>query len=439
MRCFENCSAKRTRLPAALLFCTLLGDASPCWSTSPELFILGVGTHLTREPRPIDQILDRLAEAGVSSFRDDAEWSRVEQERGVLNIPPQWDLLTNAAIKRGIKPLLILDYGNKFYDGGSKPVSKEGIAAFTRYAEFVVRHFKGRVVWYEMWNEWDGGPGNTSSSSADAYARLTRSVYTAIKKIDPNVQLLAGAITTRGIREGFLERLIKQGILENADGISLHSYVHCERGARPEDWARWMQEIHSQLTDLTGIPQSIYITETGWPSHKGACGIGVDEQARYLARLFLLARTMPFIKGVWWYDLQNDGPDPAAREHNFGLLQQDLSPKPAYRALQLVSQLVRDGQYLGQLPISDKGLWALRFTHREKEVVAIWSEEQHGCANLRFALPHASEPSAKHSLRSGQTGSALNVATSSMPQLVNKPLGAYTLLEIISRSCVREK
>ncbi len=33
------------------------------------------------------------------------------------------------------------------------------------------------------------------------------------------------------------------------------------------------------------------------------------------------------------YDWKDDGPDPANSEHRFGIVRQDLSPKPAYTAV----------------------------------------------------------------------------------------------------------
>ena len=38
-----------------------------------------------------------------------------------------------------------------------------------------------------------------------------------------------------------------------------------------------------------------------------------------------------------WYDWKNDGPDPKENEHNFGTVGLDLSPKPAYRAVSVMT------------------------------------------------------------------------------------------------------
>ena len=38
-----------------------------------------------------------------------------------------------------------------------------------------------------------------------------------------------------------------------------------------------------------------------------------------------------------WYDWKNDGPDPNEREHNFGTVKGDLTPKTAYLAAKTLS------------------------------------------------------------------------------------------------------
>ncbi len=73
------------------------------------------------------------------------------------------DQLVTRAVRRGVRPLLILDYGNPIYDGGGQISSPEAIEAWSRYVRFVVAHFKGRVDQFEVWNEWNIGGGGTSA------------------------------------------------------------------------------------------------------------------------------------------------------------------------------------------------------------------------------------------------------------------------------------
>ena len=117
----------------------------------------------------------------------------------------------------------------------------------------------------------------------------------------------------------------------------------------------------------------LYLTEMAWPSHQGACGIDENLQAAYLARAFFLARTLPSIRGMWWYDFRNDGTDRTEREHNFGLVRQDFTPKPAYRVLTAVSDIVANYRFIGRDENSDGDVVALRFARGEDELLVAWS------------------------------------------------------------------
>lgn len=416
----------------SMLFIALIMASTPARAEPP--FVLGVATHLTRQPRPIDQNLDALAAAGVMSLRDDAGWGRVERERGVLKIPAQWDEVIDGAVKRGIEPLLILDYGNNFYDGGGKPTSAEGIAAFVRYAQFLAQHFKGRVKRYEVWNEWNHGPGNVSPASADAYLRLVKAVHAGVKQVDPEAEIIAGAITPVGIREGFLTRLVEQGVLDHSDAISLHPY----NTRNAENWARWMKQVGDDLERLAGRPVRVYLTELAWPAHQGKGGISEQAQAENLVRMFLLAKTLPFIKGIWWYDLQNDGPDPKNREHNFGLLDHELRPKPAYLALQQFSALIRDGEYVDSLA-DGPALRALHLRKNGEDTLALWSTDPAACRKARLTAKQKVQalieqrPGARQAISwnkiQGEQGQALyqsDLPLSSMPQVVTIPDSSLT-------------
>jgi len=57
----------------------------------------------------------------------------------------------------------------------------------------------------------------------------------------------------------------------------------------------------------------------------------------------MLARSRPWIGGVWWYDLIDDGPSNANAQHRFGLVQTNLAPKTAFVAARTVARLVAPG------------------------------------------------------------------------------------------------
>src|ERR1700733_11844456 len=141
-------------------------------------FQIGISVHLGSDPGMTARQLDLIAQAGASSIRDDVSWDSVEQRKGHLAVPSGIEDEVNQSLQSRLEPLLILDYGNRFYDAGANPTSPEALSAFARYAAFIVGHFKGRVHFYEMWNEWNLTAGNTRSGTPEEYVRIIRAVST---------------------------------------------------------------------------------------------------------------------------------------------------------------------------------------------------------------------------------------------------------------------
>jgi hypothetical protein len=277
--------------------------------------------------------LDALASAGVTSIREDATWARVELSQGTYAIPPHWDDVVSEANRRGIDVLLVLVYGNKFYDNGDKPKSPGAIEAYAKYAAFVASHFRGKVKFYEVWNEWDGRVGNTTSADPESYMNLAMAAYQALKKADPGTTILAGSLTSHGVERGDLKRLLDLGLLRVTDGIPLHVYTYCQSDPGPQGWREFVRQVASDAKWREGKQVPIYVTETGWSTFAGKCGVDEVAQATNLAAIYGYAKDIPSVRGVWWYDLQDDGQNASQMEDNFGILHKDLSPKPAYQAL----------------------------------------------------------------------------------------------------------
>lgn len=352
-------------------------------------FIVGVCNHLAQGRGTAEQTLADMKELGANSFRDDVFWSVVEQEKGVLKWPERFKSLERAvdlAKARGVEPLLILAYDNKFYHQGRYPISDEAQAGFVQFSEFVVRHFKGRVKYFEVWNEW-----NQSGDPRD-YTRLLKKVYPAIKKIDPNIVVLGGAVEGSWEPPTFIEALAREGALGAMDGLSIHPYVFWRgESGTPQTMFRWVERLQAMLRTYSkrgDVP--LYVTEMGWPSHSNKLGISEGQAGDYASQTLLMLRSLPYVKGVWWYNLYNKGNDSKDHETNFGLMTEQGKPKPAFDALQSLADLVRNAQFIGREPSDDK-VWALRFRKAgQTDVLAVWTTEANGAQwRLQMAPPPA--------------------------------------------------
>lgn len=411
------------------------GAAGAAAQSPPQRLLLGACAHLAQHVPYPAATLALAAQAGIHSIRDEVYWGAVEGERGRFAMPPRYQDYVNTAIADGIEPLLILDYGNALHDKGDKPRSDEAIAAFTRYAEFVARHFKGEVRLYEVWNEWDNGGGNTTPGSVEDYARLLKAVYPALKRIDPGITVLADAVLVGGRSESDFRKLNELGLLRFADGISIHPYQ-----STPEEAAARLQATEAGLRRINDDrPVPLYATEIGWPS--SGKGISLTRQAAYAARLLLTARSLPFLAGLWWYDFRNDDQDPNSTYPNYGLVWADLSPKPAYDAVADVAAVLADATLVDRLATADADDWVLRFrTAGGQDFWALWTTKEGALAQFGLETLAASPgPVEAHEAgrRPAERGwvadprghgiSRLDVTAGATPVLVQGTLSEVTL------------
>ncbi|EIK98695.1 hypothetical protein PMM47T1_01615 [Pseudomonas sp. M47T1] len=343
-------------------------------AAADEPFIVGTATHLMDGSPLLAKNFELASQAGITSVREDAYWARVEQQPGQLQIPPIWRQYNAARAARGMANVVILDYGNQYYENNALPRTPNLLTAFGTYVDYVTRALAGQVSFYEIWNEWDlTGPADRQVS--DDYIALVKATTSQIRHNDAKARVLAGAVTSEGLDKGFADRLVEGGVTERVDGLSLHPYVHCrgDLGKTPESWIKWLSSIDQRLTRLAGKPVPLYLTEMSWPSANEPCGVDEATQAQFLARAFFLAKTRPNIKGMWWYDLVNDGTDAKEREHNFGLLKPDLTAKPAYAVLKAIAPILTQYRYDSLKSLQADNLYLLNFAKGDDQLLVAWA------------------------------------------------------------------
>ena len=361
-------------------------------SAGAQDLILGVGTHSAP-----DQGLALIGDAGVTSLRDDIHWQEVERAKGVLVMPERYERYVDEALRRGIEPVLILCYGNPFHDGGGYPVSDEATEAYARFAEFVVSHFRGRIHRYEIWNEWNIAislPPGTPRGRPEPYVALLGKVYPRLKAIDPELTVIGGALSGNAVDKGWLEAACRAGLLDSLDAFSFHPYCYREagQGRLPENgFLKQIRDSQAVTRRYQKREIPVYVTEVGWPTHDGPDGSTPADAARFLARTYLLARTLPFVRGLWWYDLRDDGPDPHEREHHFGLASRDFTPKPAYAALADVCRWFQGARFEGRLG-TDPETYLLRFRRGSGAALFVWWSSGEAASEVRLETASAVGP-----------------------------------------------
>jgi hypothetical protein len=371
----------------SLILCICLTETTVANNTTStqnkaEDFNVGVCTHFSQGKGIVELNIQSMKNAGIGAIRDEATWSSMEREKGTLVMPQRHNDYVRSASAAGLDVMLILDYANRFYDDGDRPRSSEAIEGFCRYAEFVVRHFGKDVRLYEVWNEWDIGIGlpkkYDKGGSPEDYIKLLKAVYPRIKAAEPGAIVIAGGCTSGAVNKGWFENIIRLGALDYSDAVSIHAYNYSAKFPErsPETCSAWMTDVQKMLRKYNkGKDVPFYVTEMGWPTHIGKRSTAPELSASYLARLYLLARTSPSFRGLWWYDFQDDGWKAEHNENNFGIVRPDLTPKPHYYVMADISDLIARGEYIDCLKTKDNNLYVLRFKHKQRDFWALWSSD----------------------------------------------------------------
>jgi hypothetical protein len=135
----------------------------------------------------------------------------------------------------------------------------------------------------------------------------------------------------------------------------------------------------------------------------------------------LLLQSKRYVAGVWWYDLFDDGNDPSNREHRFGLMHKDHTPKPAFNALMQFMQVAAKRTVV-RSTTTDKGtIVQLSESPGQPNIVA-WTPERPVSTRLRGASGPASRRlnlDNGSSLAEAKVDSSGPVELSTVPVLLN--------------------
>ncbi|HEY6878197.1 MAG TPA: hypothetical protein VI299_09260, partial [Polyangiales bacterium] len=280
--------------------------------------------------------------------------------------------------EHGLRGVIVLDYGNPLYFKGL-PKSDADRDAYARYVSWVARGYGKSVAAFEVWNEWNIGGGSEPREtghaiSAGEYVKLLKRVRPVLKADAPGVPVIAGGLANRQM--DWVRSFAEHGGFGLCDGFSVHPYNHHDRDASAEDVVRWLDELNGVIKSKTKKSVPIWVTEIGWPTHDGVGASTEVLSAQRLLKLNLMLATRSYIRGVWWYDLFDDGDDPREMEHNFGLLRIRGDKKPSYHAFKLFLSRFKRARFVKDLSAHDA--IALQFKgERGERLLAVWPREGH--------------------------------------------------------------
>lgn len=368
-----------TRAKAILGALLLVSMGPVCAATLPSSTIpagVGVNIHFVRGNT---QSLDMIAAAGIRVVRMDFAWNATERSKGVYDWSAYDELVSNLE-SRGLQPYFTLDYSNALheqtratwvgaYPSGSyvpAPQHSYSVAAFAAWAKAAAAHFAGHNVIWEIWNEPNQAAFWKPLPNAMQYTTLSRATCGAIKSADPSAMVTGPATAWAPI--DFLTTVLSSGVLDCIDAVSIHPYRDTPESAA-SDYAN-VAALIAQYAPPSRASR-IQIVSGEWGYHTTDAGVSPAAQADYVVRQ-QLSNLLNGVKLSIWYDWMNDGTDTTNAEHNFGLVNTDLSAKPAYTALKTMTQQLSGYHFQSRLSTGNAADYVLAFVNGSGQVKIVY-------------------------------------------------------------------
>ncbi len=312
-------------------------------------------------------------------LRTDVLWENIQFQRDGAFDWRRLDDIVSVASRHNIAVLPIV--------GGTAPFAAERLEGvrdgfanrfpareddWRRFVRALTERYRESVRTWEVRNEANSG---FWLGTAKHYSDNLRQAYEEIHAVDP--EALVSIAGTSGVDMNWFRQVEEAGGAPYMDVVSVHPYMQPtppERGLiralmNVIDWAN-----HLPPPAIGGTGERpVWITEFGYQTRGGDRAVSEITQAQFLVRSMVQAWSAG-VERLFWYEFA-DGSDPYDPEHNFGLVYQNLTPKPAYVAYAVMARLLEGSAVPRTLSFDDQRLRAYEFCRVEECVVVAWALE----------------------------------------------------------------
>lgn len=274
---------------------TKISKIAPKASKDIKKSIIGLGFEkLDRDVFDPKKSYDFVAKSGIKWARLQSGWQRTEKEKGVYDF--KWlDGIVDKMLEIGVEPWLCLCYGNSLYTDSAKKVfgavgcppikTEEERKAWSNYVKATVTHFKGRVRYYEVWNEPDGKWCWKHGPDAKELGNFIIDTAKACKEADNKCKVIGFA--TCMADKDYLEKAAQTGCFDYIDAVSYHAYAIGEYGFKHNF------DVYKSFLESNGKNIPIIQGESGTQSRPDGAGALAGgawtplKQAKFLLRHLL--------------------------------------------------------------------------------------------------------------------------------------------------------
>jgi hypothetical protein len=222
-----------------------------------------------------DPTIQSMSDYGARFLRVDLKWANIEKTAGVYDFS-YYDALMGLLQAKGMRAILILDYGNPLYNSGNAPSDDASRTAFLSYAIAALNKYKGLGVLWEIWNEPDENKFWKPVANADDYSTLALLVGQAFRAAAPDEWIIGPGLS--GFDWPFVERCFQRGLLQYWDAVSVHPY---RSQAIPETALADFDRLKAMVELYRPAGRTIAIVDSEWGYSLGWVNMDPDIQAKY--------------------------------------------------------------------------------------------------------------------------------------------------------------
>lgn len=242
--------------------------------------------------------------------------------------------------------------------------------AYARMLAALAKRYAGKVQAVEVWNEPDDDdhPGDFWAGPPDpeAYTRLLKATYSAVKAIGPQAPLvISGGLV--GNHFDYLEGMYAAGAKGAFDAVGVHTDTACllrepgfyyrEDGRVGRYTFTGYREVRATML-AHGDDKPIWMTEFGWSASTDKCdsgirkgkqagGVGEAKQAELLTRAYDCLAHDPYIGPAFWFSLHDTGAGGKVISNQYGLINWSGKHRPSFGAFQDVWRRGPDPTFCG--------------------------------------------------------------------------------------------
>jgi len=334
----------------------------------------GVNTFLEQEAEiaKVERSLALISDAGFTWIRQQFPWEDIEisgkgdfwDHKWNVSAWAKYDRIVDLAEQYDIEIIARLDnppaWSRSVGDApGWTMAPPDDPNDFGDFVWTVVDRYKGRIRYYQIWNEpniypeWGDQP-----ASPEAYTELLEIAYRRAKEADPNCVILAAGLAQNteeapdefGPRNMsdllYLERMYQAGVRGSFDIMGAQVYglwtgPMDRRASRNRTNFSRVELLRAIMVENGDAQKPIWATEVGWsaiPADFGEAPYGrvsKAQQARYAVEAYHRAQQeWPWMGVMNYWFLRR--PSDAERDqawYYFRMLEPDFEPLPVYAAL----------------------------------------------------------------------------------------------------------